>query len=153
MPRLFLTERFVYRANLLDRTEIGKNIPVALALVGDARALTARLTERLRPRDCDAWRAEIATMARERTEAYRGDMAPDAILAGIREVSGPGTTVVSDVGQHQMWVAKLFGYQERNSHITSGGLGTFVKVNGERQLKAQDRIRVGQQTLQVEQLA
>ena len=36
---------------------------------------------------------------------------------------------------------------------TSGGLGTFVKVNGERQLKAQDRIRVGQQTLQVEQLA
>ena len=109
----------------LDRTEIGKNIPVALALVGDARALTARLTERLRPRDCDAWRAEIATMARERTEAYRGDMAPDAILAGIREVSGPGTTVVSDVGQHQMWVAKLFGYQERNSHITSGGLGTM----------------------------
>ena len=109
----------------LDRTEIGKNIPVALALVGDARALAARLTERLRPRDCDAWRAEIAAMARERTEAYRGDMAPDAILAGIREVSGPGTTVVSDVGQHQMWVAKLFGYQERNSHITSGGLGTM----------------------------
>lgn len=109
----------------LDRTEIGKNIPVALALVGDARALTARLTERLRPRDCNAWRAEIAAMARERTEAYRGDMAPDAILAGIREVSGPGTTVVSDVGQHQMWVAKLFGYQERNSHITSGGLGTM----------------------------
>ncbi len=109
----------------LDRTEIGKNIPVALALVGDARALTARLTERLRPRECDAWRAEIAAMARERTEAYRGDMAPDAILAGIREVSGPGTTVVSDVGQHQMWVAKLFGYQERNSHITSGGLGTM----------------------------
>jgi len=33
--------------------------------------------------------------------------------------------VVSDVGQHQMWVAKLFGYQERNSHITSGGLGTM----------------------------
>ena len=109
----------------LDRTEIGKNIPVALALVGDARALTARLTERLRSRDCDAWRAEITAMARERTEAYRGDMAPDAILAGIREVSGPGTTVVSDVGQHQMWVAKLFGYQERNSHITSGGLGTM----------------------------
>jgi acetolactate synthase-1/2/3 large subunit len=109
----------------LDRTEIGKNIPVALALVGDARALTARLTELLRPRDCDAWRAEIATMARERTDAYRGEMAPEAILSGIREVSGAGTTVVSDVGQHQMWVAKLFGYQERNSHITSGGLGTM----------------------------
>jgi pSer/pThr/pTyr-binding forkhead associated (FHA) protein len=35
----------------------------------------------------------------------------------------------------------------------SGGLGTFVKVSGERQLKAGDRMRVGQQTLQVELLS
>ena len=109
----------------LDRTEIGKNIPVAVGLVGDARQLTARLVEQVAARDCDAWRAEIRAMTRDRQEAYRGDMAPEAILAGIREGSGPGTTIVSDVGQHQMWVAKLFGYQERNSHITSGGLGTM----------------------------
>ena len=109
----------------LDRTEIGKNIPVALALVGDARALTARLTERLRPRDCDAWRAEITAMARERAEAYRGDMAPDAILAGIREVSGPGTTVVSDVGQHQMLEAQYYPHKRPLTMISSGGLGTM----------------------------
>jgi acetolactate synthase I/II/III large subunit len=29
------------------------------------------------------------------------------------------------VGQHQMWVAKLFRYQQPDSHITSGGLGTM----------------------------
>ncbi|MBK7350404.1 MAG: biosynthetic-type acetolactate synthase large subunit [Gemmatimonadetes bacterium] len=109
----------------LDRTEIGKNIPVAVGLVGDARQLTARLVEQVAPRSCEEWRAEIRAMARARQEAFRGEMAPETILAGIREASGAGTTIVSDVGQHQMWVAKLFGYEERNSHITSGGLGTM----------------------------
>ena len=109
----------------LDPSEIGKNVPVALGLVGDARDITARLLEAVSPRDCDAWREEIRSFARERREQYRGDMAPEAILAAIRSGSGEGTTVVSDVGQHQMWVAKLYGYHERNSHISSGGLGTM----------------------------
>jgi acetolactate synthase-1/2/3 large subunit len=47
------------------------------------------------------------------------------ILDAISDGSGSGCTIVSDVGQHQMWVAKLFRYQHPNSHITSGGLGTM----------------------------
>ena len=77
------------------------------------------------PGDCAEWREEINGFRRDRSEAYRGEMAPETILAALREVTGPGCTVVSDVGQHQMWVAKLYGYDERNSHITSGGLGTM----------------------------
>ena len=42
-----------------------------------------------------------------------------------RRGDGGRCTIVSDVGQHQMWVAKLFPYQQPNSHITSGGLGTM----------------------------
>jgi acetolactate synthase-1/2/3 large subunit len=109
----------------LDPAEIGKNVPVAVALVGQARDLTTRLAELVRPRNCDAWRDEIRGFMRERAENYRGDMSPETILTAIREGSGPGCTVVADVGQHQMWVAKLFGYEERNSHISSGGLGTM----------------------------
>jgi acetolactate synthase-1/2/3 large subunit len=109
----------------LDPTEIGKNVPVAVPLIGDARDITARLLEAVPPRHCDAWREEIRGFVRERREQFRGDMAPETILGAIREGSGPGTTIVSDVGQHQMWVAKLYGYQERNSHISSGGLGTM----------------------------
>ena len=109
----------------LDPSEIGKNIPVAVALVGDARELALQLTAAVGRRECEAWREEIRGFMRPRHEQYRGDMAPEAILAAIREGSGPGTTVVSDVGQHQMWVAKLYGYQEPNSHISSGGLGTM----------------------------
>ncbi len=109
----------------LDPSEIGKNVPVAVGLVGDAREITARLVESVAAGDCTQWREEIRGFARERREQYRGEMAPEAILAAIRSGSGPGTTIVSDVGQHQMWVAKLYGYEERNSHISSGGLGTM----------------------------
>ncbi len=109
----------------LDPAEIGKNIPVAVGLVGDAREITTRLLDAVPARDCEAWRAEIKGFMRERHEAFRGAMAPETILAGIREGSGGRATIVSDVGQHQMWIAKLYGYEERNSHITSGGLGTM----------------------------
>jgi acetolactate synthase-1/2/3 large subunit len=109
----------------LDPTEIGKNVPIAVGLVGDAREIVGRLLEAIPPRQCEAWREEIRGFMRGRQESFRGDMSPETILTAIREGSGPGCTVVSDVGQHQMWVAKLYGYQERNSHISSGGLGTM----------------------------
>ena len=37
----------------LDASEIGKNVPVAVGLVGDARAILRELLEALEPRDCD----------------------------------------------------------------------------------------------------
>ena len=109
----------------LDPSEIGKNIPVAVGLVGEAREVTGRLAEAVVPRDCAAWKAEIAGFKRVHRDSYRGEMAPETILAGIHEVTGGRGTIVSDVGQHQMWVAKLFPYNQPNSHITSGGLGTM----------------------------
>ncbi|HSE67848.1 MAG TPA: biosynthetic-type acetolactate synthase large subunit [Gemmatimonadales bacterium] len=123
------TAGFAPRARIihieLDPSEIGKNVPVALGLVGDARDLTSRLSALVAPRRCDAWREEIRDFTRPRHETYRGALSPEGILSGIREMSGPDCTVVSDVGQHQMWVAKLYAYDTRNSHITSGGLGTM----------------------------
>ncbi|MBK8004686.1 MAG: biosynthetic-type acetolactate synthase large subunit [Gemmatimonadetes bacterium] len=109
----------------LDPAEIGKNVAVTVGLVGQARDVAARLAQAVRPRDCAAWRDEISGFRRDRRDAYRGDMAPETILDRIHEVTGGDCTIVSDVGQHQMWVAKLYPYQQPNSHITSGGLGTM----------------------------
>ena len=109
----------------LDPSEIGKNVPTAIGLVGDAREVLCALLARTPPRDCDAWRAEIAGFARPRVEHFRGGLSPERILAALEEGSAGGCTVVSDVGQHQMWVAKLYRYQRPNTHITSGGLGTM----------------------------
>jgi len=123
------TKGFAPRAKIvhvdLDASEIGKNVPVALALVGDARSVTERLVAAVAPRGCDAWLAEILGWARPPADSYRGDLSPEAIVAGIHAAARDRCTIVTDVGQHQMWVAKLYPYGRPNTHITSGGLGTM----------------------------
>src|SRR6266487_3949092 len=109
----------------LDRSEIGKNVPVSVGIVGDARDITRRLVAAVEPRRCERWLEHIRGFVRTRTEAYRGDLSPEAILASIYEASHGDCTIVTDVGQHQMWVAKLYPYQRPNTHITSGGLGAM----------------------------
>jgi acetolactate synthase-1/2/3 large subunit len=109
----------------LDPSEIGKNVPVAVGLVGDARAMLRALLEGVEPRHCDGWRAEIESFVRPRFESFKGGLSPDGILGSLEECTAGRCTIVSDVGQHQMWVAKLFRYQRPNTHITSGGLGTM----------------------------
>ncbi|HEU5169990.1 MAG TPA: biosynthetic-type acetolactate synthase large subunit [Gemmatimonadales bacterium] len=123
------TAQFAPRARIIhiefDPAEIGRNVPVAVGLVGDARATLLELLEEVRPRDCDAWRAEINGWVRTRVEQYRGGLSPASILRSLHEVTGGRCTIVSDVGQHQMWIAKLYPYRRENTHITSGGLGAM----------------------------
>jgi acetolactate synthase-1/2/3 large subunit len=109
----------------LDPSEIGKNVPVAVGLVGDVREVLRSLLPSVIPRRCDGWLAEIADFVRPREENFRGGLSPEAILRAIDDATAGHCSIVSDVGQHQMWVAKLFRYQRPNSHITSGGLGTM----------------------------
>jgi acetolactate synthase-1/2/3 large subunit len=109
----------------LDRSEIGKNVATDIGLVGDAREILRALLAEVAPRDCEAWRAAIAALMRPRHESFRSDLSPETILGAIDEAAGGRCTIVSDVGQHQMWVAKLYPYRRPNTHITSGGLGTM----------------------------
>jgi acetolactate synthase I/II/III large subunit len=109
----------------LDASEIGKNVSAAVALVGDVREVLCALLPGVASRNCESWRKEIAGFVRSRDESFRGGLSPQAILDAIDDATDGACTIVSDVGQHQMWVAKLFRYQRPNSHITSGGLGTM----------------------------
>jgi len=93
--------------------------------VGDARDITRRLLAAVEPRRCERWLEHIRGFVRTRVESYRGNLSPEAILASIYEASHGDCTIVTDVGQHQMWVAKLYPYQRPNTHITSGGLGAM----------------------------
>jgi acetolactate synthase I/II/III large subunit len=109
----------------LDASEIGKNVPVAVGIIGDAKTVLRTLLPRVASRECEAWREEIAGFVRPRVDGFRGGLTPEGILGAIGDATGGRCTIVSDVGQHQMWVAKLFPYQRPNTHITSGGLGTM----------------------------
>src|SRR3989440_143683 len=103
------TKGFAPRARIvhvdLDASEIGKNVPVALALVGDARGVTERLVAAIAPRGCRAWLAEIRGGTPPPADSYRGDLSPDAIVARLHAAAHDRCTIVTDVGQHPMWVA------------------------------------------------
>jgi acetolactate synthase-1/2/3 large subunit len=109
----------------IDPAAIGRNVPVALGIVGDARTVVRRLLDILAPRDCAPWRKEIAALSRHREETFAAGLSPEVILSTLAEVTGGRCTIVSDVGQHQMWVAQRYPFQRPNTHITSGGLGAM----------------------------
>jgi acetolactate synthase-1/2/3 large subunit len=109
----------------IDAAAIGRNVPVAVGIVGDARQVVERLLTVVAPRECLAWRKEIAALARHRDEAFTGGLSPEVILSALADVTSGRCTIVSDVGQHQMWVAQRYPFQRPNTHITSGGLGAM----------------------------
>ena len=104
---------------------IGLNVPVAVGMVGDARRILERLLSFVTPRECLAWREEIKGLRHDREELFTGGLSPEVILSALADVTGGRCTVVSDVGQHQMWVAQRYPFQRPNTHITSGGLGAM----------------------------
>jgi acetolactate synthase-1/2/3 large subunit len=123
------TATFAPRAKIvhidIDAAAIGRTVPVAVGLVGDARSVVERLLAAVATRDCLRWRAEISSLMHSREEAFAGGLSPEVILSTLAEVTGGRCTIVSDVGQHQMWVAQRYPFQRPNTHITSGGLGAM----------------------------
>ena len=109
----------------IDAAAIGRNVPVKIGIAGDARAVLARLLPLVAARNALPWRAEIRGLMRPRAEAFAGGLSPELILSALAEVTGGRCTVVSDVGQHQMWVAQRYPFERPNTHITSGGLGAM----------------------------
>ncbi|MFR5847053.1 MAG: thiamine pyrophosphate-dependent enzyme [Streptococcus salivarius] len=50
---------------------------------------------------------------------------PQAVIERIGELTKGDAVVVTDVGQHQMWTAQYYPYQNERQLVTSGGLGTM----------------------------
>jgi acetolactate synthase-1/2/3 large subunit len=116
----------------IDPCEINKNVKVDVALVGDLRDVLKEMLPKIETIDRHEWLDYIDRM--------KGDSAvrdiqnlPDSghlyaahVINDLwRETRGSNTTVVTDVGQHQMWEAQYYKHEEPRSLITSGGLGTM----------------------------
>ncbi len=121
----------------IDPSAISKNIPVDVPIVGDVGNILGMLVEGLAGRPFFTrsgetwapWREQIAAWRAERPLAYqseRGDaILPLKVLTLLRDMTGGDAIVATDVGQHQMWAAQLFGIEKPRSWLTSGGLGTM----------------------------
>ena len=115
----------------VDASEVGKNVAVDLALIGDLRAVLEALLPEVAGARHPAWI--------ERIEGWRADTRardivaqPDAgrlyaahVLHDLWRTTSGQALVVTDVGQHQMWEAQYYRHEKPRTLITSGGLGTM----------------------------
>jgi len=114
----------------IDPAEVGKTIPVDLALLGDLRDVLERLLPAVEALDTAPWLEHLEDL-RGRFDAPAWP--PASAGAGLSPVTAlrelqaqaPDAVMVTDVGQHQMWEAQVMRHARPRTLITSGGLGTM----------------------------
>ena len=114
----------------LDPAEIGKNVPADLAIVGDLNAVLPALLPGLDEGKREEWLARIEawredSAKRDILEQETDDLLPQYVVRQLWYATQGNATVVSDVGQNQMWEAQYFTHHLRRGLISSGGLGTM----------------------------
>src|SRR5262245_23182493 len=115
----------------IDPSEVGKNVAVDVALVGDLRAVLEALLPELPAKGHAAWKARIDA-GRAETQARDIIHQPDSgrlhaahVIHDLWRATGGDAVVVTDVGQHQMWEAQYYRHERPRTLITSGGLGAM----------------------------
>ena len=112
----------------IDPAEIGKIISADIPVVGDAKkALQMLLAEPAVHNNTEKW-IEKVTKDKNRVRSYDKKervVQPQAVIERIGELTSGDAIVVTDVGQHQMWTAQYYPYQNERQLVTSGGLGTM----------------------------
>ena len=112
----------------IDPAEIGKIISADIPVVGDAKkALQMLLAEPTVHNNTEKWIDKV-TKDKKRVRSYDKKervVQPQAVIERIGELTNGDAIVVTDVGQHQMWTAQYYPYQNERQLVTSGGLGTM----------------------------
>jgi acetolactate synthase-1/2/3 large subunit len=117
----------------IDPSEIGKNVPVDVPVLGDAKNALAELTELVLDNSHSEWLKEFRTLEKEEFKTVINDelnpksetLTMGEVIHSVNAVSKGEAIVVTDVGQHQMVTCRYAKFNQTKSSITSGGLGTM----------------------------
>ena len=107
-------------------------MPVDLGIIGDCATVLQQLVDAWgsrKPRDLAPWKARIdGWRARKGLNYPRNiaQIAPQYAIERLYELTKALDPIIStEVGQHQMWAAQYFHFDDPNRWLTSGGLGTM----------------------------
>jgi acetolactate synthase-1/2/3 large subunit len=120
----------------IDPSSINKNVKVDLAIVGDCAHVLEDMiriwrAEGRQPnkqalaawwKQIDKWRSRNCLAYRSSNETIKPQYAIERLYAATKDRD---VYITTEVGQHQMWAAQFFKFQEPNRWMTSGGLGTM----------------------------
>lgn len=111
----------------IDPAEISKLVKAHVPVVGDLRDVLPRLGEAMEDLDIDEWWAQLNDWKLSYRERYRSEkqLVSQEVIEMLRDAADGECVVTTDVGQHQMFAARLFTTNRPRSFLTSGGLGTM----------------------------
>ncbi len=113
----------------IDPAEIGKNVPTDIPIVGDIKTVLELVNKDAKRAElADEWRAQIAAWKKDVPLGYVDsdvELKPQWVIEMIHETTNGEAIVTTDVGQHQMWAAQYYRFNQPRSWVTSGGLGTM----------------------------
>ena len=114
----------------IEPTQIGRNVPVEVALPGDAKAVMQALTPLVSYTPRPDWMEHISKMRREHPSLAippSDKLQTQHVMTGLDELlqKDPGAMVVTGVGQHQMWAAQFLSFNQANTFVSSGGQGAM----------------------------
>ena len=114
----------------IDRAEVDKNIASDLGIGGDLKIALQELLKIVEPKKNLEWDQRLDELRREEQEQFQKNCSDDllepyALIHEVQKHTDPDMPVVTDVGQHQMWVAQYYRFHKPRTFITSGGLGTM----------------------------
>jgi acetolactate synthase-1/2/3 large subunit len=116
----------------LDATEIGRNYPTELGIVGDAREVLRQLLELAEKqgprRERSPWHDQVdgyKTEWRNFIEPFLGSdespIEPRRVIGDMRRVAPEDTLMITDTGNHQTWVEQYWDVYEPRTVFTPGG--------------------------------
>lgn len=118
----------------IDPTSISKNVPVAIPIVGNAKNILEEFLsllneEGLRSQtDLESWWQEINQWKAKKCLEFdrtSGVIKPQQVVEAVYRLTKGQAYVASDVGQHQMFAALHYPFDEPRHWINSGGAGTM----------------------------
>lgn len=113
----------------IDAAELGKIVKTDIPILSDLKVALSRLLQLNKVRtDFNDW-IKTVTKNKEKApftyEPQNHDIRPQETIKLIGEYTQGDAIIVTDVGQHQMWVAQYYPYKNARQLITSGGMGTM----------------------------
>ena len=123
-------DKFAQNAKILqidiDPAEINKNIIVDACIIGDIKAVLTMINRRLGLQHHEEWIKHIEELKEKYPLTYKKEMlAGPQVIEKVYEKTKGDAIIVTEVGQHQMWTAQFYKFDQPRKLLTSGGLGTM----------------------------
>ena len=110
----------------IDAAEMDKNLVSNYHLRGDLKDVIPMLTRAIEQLDHSDWKNEINSFRRPFEQLQIGDYVnPQTLIEKIDDATDDDAIVVTDVGQHQLWAAQYYKFNQPRTLLSSGGLGTM----------------------------